>query len=235
MPRFCPECGTEIPEGVAFCTECGTKLPEAPAQKPKTEEVKPEQPELQQVQPEPERQSEPELQFAQAPQPQQSQFAQPTQQPQYAQAPQPPQRPQAPQQPLAQFTQSAPQPQYNQQYQQPPQRPQPSPVPPVAPMPAEAGNSNLVGTAYYFFMNLVFTIPVIGLIACLITAFVGDNKSKKNFSKAYLIWIIIGIIFAGIAYVALAAVLKSLADSLNPELGGNPAAISDLLGQLGLG
>ena len=31
---YCPNCGTQMPEGSAFCTECGTSLPQIQDVKP---------------------------------------------------------------------------------------------------------------------------------------------------------------------------------------------------------
>ena len=61
-----------------------------------------------------------------------------------------------------------------------------------------------VSTAYYFWMMLLFAIPVIGLIVCLVTAFSGEDASRKNFSRAALIWIVVGVVLAVVAVVALA-------------------------------
>ena len=61
-----------------------------------------------------------------------------------------------------------------------------------------------VSTAYYFWMMLLFAIPVVGLIVCLVTAFSGDDTSRKNFSRAALIWIVVGAVLAVVAVVALA-------------------------------
>ena len=61
-----------------------------------------------------------------------------------------------------------------------------------------------VSTAYYFWMMLLFAIPVVGLIVCLVTAFSGDDTSRKNFSRAVLIWIVVGAVLAVVAVVALA-------------------------------
>lgn len=61
-----------------------------------------------------------------------------------------------------------------------------------------------VSTAYYFWMMLLFAIPVVGLIVCLVTAFSGEDASRKNFSRAALIWIVVGAVLAVVAVAALA-------------------------------
>lgn len=100
-----------------------------------------------------------------------------------------------------------------------------------APLEAEgARKKDFVGTAYYFFMMLVYAIPILGFIICLATAFSGENKSKKSFSRAYLLWMIIGLIFTVFAVVALIAIGKQLIDYVNAQLGEN--GLGDLSGLL---
>ena len=71
-----------------------------------------------------------------------------------------------------------------------------------------------VSTAYYFWMMLLFTVPVIGLIVCLVTAFSGDDTSRKNFSRAVLIWILVAIVLSIIVAIAIAAVGGSIMNIL---------------------
>ena len=71
-----------------------------------------------------------------------------------------------------------------------------------------------VSTAYYFWMMLLFAIPVIGLIVCLVTAFSGEDASRKNFSRAALIWILVAIVLSIIVAIAIAAVGGSIMNIL---------------------
>lgn len=61
-----------------------------------------------------------------------------------------------------------------------------------------ANQSKTVSIGAYFGLMLLFSIPVIGFIACIITAFAPENKSLKNFARAILIWTIIAVILVGI-------------------------------------
>lgn len=92
-------------------------------------------------------------------------------------------------------------------------KPEAAPETPAAPQPAyqtqqtytpSAPAAQPVSTAYYFWMMLLFAVPVIGLIVCLVTAFSGEDASRKNFSRAALIWIVVGAVLAVVAVVALA-------------------------------
>ena len=71
-----------------------------------------------------------------------------------------------------------------------------------------------VSTAYYFWMMLLFAVPVIGLIVCLVTAFSGEDASRKNFSRAALIWILVAIVLSIIVAIAIAAVGGSIMNIL---------------------
>ena len=57
--------------------------------------------------------------------------------------------------------------------------------------PAPDPTSKVVGTGAYFGLMLLFAIPIIGQIACLIMAFAPKNKNIKHFARAQLIWTVI--------------------------------------------
>ena len=71
-------------------------------------------------------------------------------------------------------------------------KPEAAPETPATPQPVyqtqqtytpSAPAAQPVSTAYYFWMMLLFAVPVIGLIVCLVTAFSGEDDSRKNFSR----------------------------------------------------
>ena len=68
-----------------------------------------------------------------------------------------------------------------------------------------------------WFVTLFITyIPLVGLIMMLVWAFDSStNVNKKNFAKASLIWMLIGIGLAFIFLVAFAGLIMSLGDSYN--------------------
>ena len=55
---------------------------------------------------------------------------------------------------------------------------------------------NLVGKGPFFWLLLLFSIPFFGFIASIVFSCAPRNKSLKNFSRAVLIWYIIGIVIA---------------------------------------
>ena len=102
-------------------------------------------------------------------------------------------------------------------------KPEAAPETPAAPQPVyqtqqtytpSAPAAQPVSTAYYFWMMLLFAVPVVGLIVCLVTAFSGEDASRKNFSRAVLIWILVAIVLSIIVAIAIAAVGGSIMNIL---------------------
>ena len=81
--------------------------------------------------------------------------------------------------------------------------PAPGPAPQPAPGPAPETRSKEISTAGYFWLMLLFAIPVIGLIALLIFAFAVKNKNLRNFARAILIWIIVALVLSVIAFILM--------------------------------
>ncbi len=60
--------------------------------------------------------------------------------------------------------------------------------------------AGVVGTGTFFGLSLLFRIPLIGWLICLIMSFATKNKNVKNYARSVLIWMIIGLIFSVIAF-----------------------------------
>ena len=95
-----------------------------------------------------------------------------------------------------------------------------------------------VGTGYFFGMMLVYALPIVGWIACILTALKGKHQTKKNFAKAMMIWLIIGLVLSLITGVIITWLGTLLVDYINElaaaELGttGEIGEFQDLLNQL---
>ena len=103
-----------------------------------------------------------------------------------------------------------------------PERPRPESVrpeqvrqtapPAPAPLPAASAapepRSKEISTAGYFWLILLFAIPVVGFIAILIFAFAVKNRNLRNFGRAHLVWIVVALIALVLLWIALQVILK---------------------------
>ena len=99
--------------------------------------------------------------------------------------------------------------------------------------PAPDPTSKVVGTGAYFGLMLLFAIPIIGQIACIIMAFAPKNKNIKHFARAQLIWMVIAIVLIGILVALITLLTNSLMDYINQLTDGQFSDFGDLFGQLG--
>ncbi len=68
-----------------------------------------------------------------------------------------------------------------------------------------------VSVSSFFGLTLLFSIPLVGFIATIITAFAPKNKTLKNFARSYLIWYAIAIVFALLFSVIISALIEEVA------------------------
>ena len=83
----------------------------------------------------------------------------------------------------------------------------------------------------YIGHSILFSIPVIGILACLFFAFASGNVNKKNYAKATLVFFIIGLIISALIYFAFGWMFDSLIKSIDEVSGG---ALSDAGGVGGI-
>ena len=91
----------------------------------------------------------------------------------------------------------------------------------------------VMSTGTAFWLMLLFSIPVVGLIASIIASCVGKKcKSRKNFAKAALIWQILAIIVALSLVIVCYFLFREVFDA---AMSGDMAEFSDALNEaLGL-
>ena len=82
-----------------------------------------------------------------------------------------------------------------------------------APAPAPEVRSKELKTGAYFWLILLYALPIVGWFFMILFSFVPKNKNLKNFSRAHLIWFIIGLVIV----LLLALGLKLLIQKIDPS------------------
>ncbi len=97
--------------------------------------------------------------------------------------------------------------------------------------PAPEPASKVVGTGLYIGLMILFAIPIIGFIACIIMAFSAKNKNIKNYARATLIWMIIAFILLAILIAIVSVLTNTLTDYINQMSDGQFGGLGDIFGQ----
>lgn len=79
----------------------------------------------------------------------------------------------------------------------------------------QQAENHSASTAHYFWMMLVYALPLIGWIICIVMAFVPKNESKKHFARAILIWGIVGIVISIIGLIIMSLLGGGIAEILS--------------------
>ncbi len=91
--------------------------------------------------------------------------------------------------------------------------------------------NKVVGTGTYFWLMVLFAIPIVGFIACIIISFAPKNRNLKNYARAMLIWAIIGLVIAGLLTALFYLLANPLTDYIN-QLSGNFEGVGETFSQL---
>ncbi len=80
------------------------------------------------------------------------------------------------------------------------------------PPPDTTGRYSVARTSWFFWTMLLYSIPVVGWVFAIVAAFGSSNSfNKRNFARAYLIWLIVGIILSAILILLVWAFFSMLA------------------------
>ena len=80
---------------------------------------------------------------------------------------------------------------------------------------AQQAENHSASTAHFFWMMLVYSLPLIGWLICIIMAFAPKNESKKHFARAILIWGIVGIVISIIGLIIMSLLGGGFAEILS--------------------
>ena len=96
---------------------------------------------------------------------------------------------------------------YQNNYQQP--------VPPAAPVFMNGEQKKPLGTGQFVLLEFLTSLPIAGFILLLVWAFGGDvNENKRNYCRAKLIWLLIGIGITVFVLIMIISAAGSLANFL---------------------
>lgn len=89
--------------------------------------------------------------------------------------------------------------------------------------PSRGGKYAVMSTGSYIGHSVLFAVPIVGWIICVITAFAAGNLNKRNYARSVLIFLIIGIVFSVVAYIVFSwvaeAVIQYINEATQAELG----------------
>ncbi len=94
-------------------------------------------------------------------------------------------------------------------------------------------SKDIVGFWTFLGLALLFAIPVIGWIACAVMMFVPKRRSLKNYARASMVWIIVGILLVVAVYFALQAVENYVIQFINESMGSHLESVNDVIGLVG--
>ena len=83
---------------------------------------------------------------------------------------------------------------------------------------SSVGQSPVVGTVEWLVNLILLAIPIVGLIMCFVWAFGTGNLNRRNFARAALILMAVGIllsiIFGAVSATMYRSLMKPLLDSI---------------------
>ncbi|MGN1472913.1 MAG: zinc-ribbon domain-containing protein [Eubacteriales bacterium] len=224
MGKFCTNCGKELDPTVLFCTECGAKvevLPEEEKKESSGETPKQKSAENTIGDPSSDINQSPEVSGHSTPVSEQS-HTEPQAEYSFQASdiqPQPPKSDSSIPAGSMEYAHSdhpAPDSHMNRQtgYHQPNQQPYQSanqqyqPTPPTTEIPdtkkhlkEKSGTVSMMG---FFGLELLFSLPLVGWIFCVIMMFAPKNENIKNFARSKLIWVVFwGLLLIGVSIALL--------------------------------
>jgi hypothetical protein len=78
----------------------------------------------------------------------------------------------------------------------------------------DQNNAPVLRVGEWFLTMFLLAIPIVNLVMALVWSFGGGaNPTKANFAKAYLLWMLIGLVFFIAFYVIFGAAMFSMMDA----------------------
>jgi hypothetical protein len=90
-----------------------------------------------------------------------------------------------------------------------------------------------MGTGSYIGHSILFAIPVVGWLVCVIMAFAAKNLNKRHYARAVLIFFIIGAVLSVVLYFLFSWVWDTAAEYLRQYINDATGGAAGDLGALG--
>lgn len=107
--------------------------------------------------------------------------------------------------------------------------PKPVEEAPEAPLATTDIASEPVGFGTYFGLAALFAVPVIGFIAAILFSFIPKRKSLKNYARATLTWLSIGLLVLALLFSLVVSVLNMAVKAVNESAGTQFESIFDVV------
>lgn len=102
---------------------------------------------------------------------------------------------------------------------------------PEAP-PPKGSKYAVMGTGSYFLTMFLFFIPIAGWLVCIIMACASGNQNRRNFARASLIYLIIGLLLTIFLFVIAGWVWEAVMESIGFINGTADGAAGSILSSL---
>jgi hypothetical protein len=70
----------------------------------------------------------------------------------------------------------------------------------------------VVSTGIFFWLSVLYSIPLIGLLSCIIFCFAPKNENIRNFSKAHILRVVIAFLLSVLSVIAIGWLVTNMAD-----------------------
>ena len=81
----------------------------------------------------------------------------------------------------------------------------------------------------YLGLIVLFSIPLVGLIAAIVMSFVPENKNLKNFARANLILAIVSFMIAVLVIVGIVSFINNVMDAIREMTEGEISNWNDIM------
>ena len=95
---------------------------------------------------------------------------------------------------------------------------------------APTGRYAVMSVKAYIGHSLLFSIPVVGWAICLMMAFAAKSLNKRNYARAMLVFLLIGIILAVIARFVAGWISEEIQRYIVEATGGAAGDLSEMKG-----